>query len=553
MPLYFIRHGESEANEQNLFAGRQDSPLTELGVRQAHQAGRRVAALGLRFDEVHMSTLERARHTAEIVVSELDGRPGAIVESAELVERDFGVFTARNKSLVKKSIGFAAYSEFFHRSTGRPPGGESWQQMYERIRTYYETVLRPLSESGRTVLVVTHKYVVEMFALVVAEAAPGQYRDMKLPNARPLSETDLVRICRMPAATAAVNDFAEVVEIKLPALVAAAAVLGGLAQSILRMPVPPVVFSVGVTALLGISTFFGMLRLHAGALSGFGGSVRAVLPATVLRFAVGLGLVWSGAGVPVVLLGLFLLLPPALIAPTLSLLWDGDYFTAARQAIAASLILPVPLAAALWLSHRFDRLEPAVFGYTGVLVGAMVLPAVMAQLLRRGNPIRAGQLSTNWNWLGGLALVPLAAFTTFALTPADGRAALAVPGEIGRVLASAVGVVVALVALRLLAIGCLRSRGLGSRIARDVVITQSTPNVFLWFALAEGLLPTATGYVALLAPLVAGAFFVAVFADEVHYVRQHTRRLRAAIARAAVVEASSCGPAAGHKVTAGIP
>ncbi|MGW1720378.1 hypothetical protein [Streptomyces sp. NPDC002156] len=43
------------------------------------------------------------------------------------MERDFGSYSGRNKSLVKKSIGFAGYTEAFHSPTGTPPGGESWQ------------------------------------------------------------------------------------------------------------------------------------------------------------------------------------------------------------------------------------------------------------------------------------------------------------------------------------------------------------------------------------------------------------------------------------------
>ncbi|WP_432766909.1 histidine phosphatase family protein [Xanthomonas campestris] len=43
MPLYFVRHGESLANEQNYFAGSQNSPLTRLGRRQAQQAALRAA------------------------------------------------------------------------------------------------------------------------------------------------------------------------------------------------------------------------------------------------------------------------------------------------------------------------------------------------------------------------------------------------------------------------------------------------------------------------------------------------------------------------------
>ncbi|OUE37652.1 hypothetical protein BZY94_35890 [Burkholderia territorii] len=73
MTLYFVRHGESLANEQNYFAGTSNSPLTPLGRRQAQQAAIRIQRLGLVFDEVHISTLDRAQATARTI---LDGAPG---------------------------------------------------------------------------------------------------------------------------------------------------------------------------------------------------------------------------------------------------------------------------------------------------------------------------------------------------------------------------------------------------------------------------------------------------------------------------------------------
>ena len=62
MLLTIVRHGESEWNRLNLYQGQQDSPLSELGLRQ-------VAALGLAlrnepFDVIYTSPLQRAAHTA---------------------------------------------------------------------------------------------------------------------------------------------------------------------------------------------------------------------------------------------------------------------------------------------------------------------------------------------------------------------------------------------------------------------------------------------------------------------------------------------------------
>ena len=39
MKLYLIRHGQSEGNVKDLWYGRSDLPLTELGRQQAAQVG----------------------------------------------------------------------------------------------------------------------------------------------------------------------------------------------------------------------------------------------------------------------------------------------------------------------------------------------------------------------------------------------------------------------------------------------------------------------------------------------------------------------------------
>lgn len=534
MPLYFIRHGESQANEQNRFAGQLDSPLTDLGVRQAEQAARRVAALGLDLDEVHVSTLGRARRTADIVIAGQQRAPGRLVVSDALVERDFGIYSGRNKSLVKKSIGFAGYTEAFHSHTGGPPGGESWQAMYERVAVYYHDVLLPASRAGRTVLVVAHKYIVEMFAIAAADLPPERYRDLKIPNARPLTEDDLRRAAGAPAAAGLVNDLGEIVEIRLPLLVALAAAAGVAAQLLVGVRVPPWAFATAMTLLLGVGTFFTLLRVDPRTLCGTPGSLRPALPLLLARFALGLALLWGGSGLPLELAGLFLLLPPALIVPTLSLLWGGDYFFAVRHTVAASVVMPLALLGALAITvpsgARPDGgLGAALITYGAVLLVALALPGTGAQALRRRDPIRAGALSTNWNWLGGLALVPVAGLATFALTPADPGDAPHLARQLVLVMA-ATGLLLA--GLRLLTVAFLRLRRPAAGIGRDLIITQSTPNVFLWLAMAAILAPAAGSHPSVIGLGVALVFFLAVYVDEQVFRYGHSQDLRAAVHRA---------------------
>ena len=66
-----IRHGQTEWNAAGRLQGASDSPLTELGVQQAHACGARLRGRK-RFDALYCSPLLRARRTAELIYSELE-------------------------------------------------------------------------------------------------------------------------------------------------------------------------------------------------------------------------------------------------------------------------------------------------------------------------------------------------------------------------------------------------------------------------------------------------------------------------------------------------
>ena len=66
--LVLVRHGQSEWNLKNLFTGWQDPDLTEQGVAEAKDAGRKLKAQGLTFDVAFTSVLTRAQHTLDLML-----------------------------------------------------------------------------------------------------------------------------------------------------------------------------------------------------------------------------------------------------------------------------------------------------------------------------------------------------------------------------------------------------------------------------------------------------------------------------------------------------
>ncbi|HNT53478.1 MAG TPA: histidine phosphatase family protein [Anaerolineaceae bacterium] len=86
MKLYFVRHGESEANVLRVFSNRPGKHgLTETGRQQA--AALAAQLHGIIFERIFASPLLRAQQTAEI----LNQNTGAVIETtAALQEYDLG-------------------------------------------------------------------------------------------------------------------------------------------------------------------------------------------------------------------------------------------------------------------------------------------------------------------------------------------------------------------------------------------------------------------------------------------------------------------------------
>ena len=82
--LVLVRHGQSDWNLKNLFTGWKDPDLTEKGIAEAKDAGRKLKAQGLTFDVAFTSVLTRAQHTLDLMLTEIGQtgfRPGRISHS----------------------------------------------------------------------------------------------------------------------------------------------------------------------------------------------------------------------------------------------------------------------------------------------------------------------------------------------------------------------------------------------------------------------------------------------------------------------------------------
>src|SRR6185369_5325047 len=92
--IYFVRHGESEANLKGVFAGqRDDSLLTQKGREQARKTAENIKEKGLVFDRIISSPLKRTFETAKIIASIIGFDTNKIEIDSCITEYDMGNLT----------------------------------------------------------------------------------------------------------------------------------------------------------------------------------------------------------------------------------------------------------------------------------------------------------------------------------------------------------------------------------------------------------------------------------------------------------------------------
>lgn len=174
--LYLLRHGQTEFNLQHRVQGRCDSPLTPLGVEQAHHAASWLIEHGVRFSRICTSSLGRAHQTVQTVREDMleAGIPGVPkIECVEgLQERSYGPFESGPAADVPCELWDPGEALV-------PYGGEGSIQLRQRIVSTMTDIMR--APGADTVLAVSHGSASLQFKLAWARRARCP-QDVKLGN-----------------------------------------------------------------------------------------------------------------------------------------------------------------------------------------------------------------------------------------------------------------------------------------------------------------------------------------------------------------------------------
>jgi 2,3-bisphosphoglycerate-dependent phosphoglycerate mutase len=170
--LVLVRHGQSEWNLKNLFTGWRDVDLTEQGVNEAREAGRKLKAQGLSFDVAFTSALKRAQRTLDLVLEEMGAPNLTTYKDLALNERDYGDLSGLNKDDARKKWGEEQVHVWRRSYDIAPPGGESLKDTLARTLPYYVQEILPCVLRGQRTIVAAHGNSLRALVMVLERLSP---------------------------------------------------------------------------------------------------------------------------------------------------------------------------------------------------------------------------------------------------------------------------------------------------------------------------------------------------------------------------------------------
>ena len=177
--LYLIRHGQSTYNLENRFTGWKDVDLTNLGKKQAKEAGS--IFLGIKFDYCYISNLKRARDTLNLILDEIKQSP-PIENDIALNERDYGDLIGQNKAEAADKFGVDQVQLWRRSFDVPPPGGESLKMTAERTLPYYRNTILPKVLSSNNVIISAHGNSIRAIVMEIFNLSPPEILKTEIPG-----------------------------------------------------------------------------------------------------------------------------------------------------------------------------------------------------------------------------------------------------------------------------------------------------------------------------------------------------------------------------------
>lgn len=206
--VVFVRHGESTWNKENRFTGWTDVPLSEQGVTEGIDAGKKLKEASFKFDICFTSILKRAIMTWNYIAEEIDHHFIPVIKNWRLNERHYGALQGLNKSETAQRHGEAqvliwrrsydipppplkpeeslADPKLRHLPPGVVPLCESLKTTLDRVLPFWYDEIAPAILSGKSVVVAAHGNSIRAIVKHLDNVPENEIVELNIPTGIPL-------------------------------------------------------------------------------------------------------------------------------------------------------------------------------------------------------------------------------------------------------------------------------------------------------------------------------------------------------------------------------
>jgi probable phosphoglycerate mutase len=184
--VILVRHGQSNYNAQRRIQGRLDhSILTEKGCREAETVGKTLS--GIQFDAVYCSPLQRAKQTAELIVSQFNISP-PLQPTEQLLEIDLPSWAGMERQAVVEQFAedYRCWQERPHEffMTVSDENGDRQHfpvlALFEQAQQFWRDILA--RHPNQTVLIVAHNGINRCLIATALGIEPQYYQSIQQSN-----------------------------------------------------------------------------------------------------------------------------------------------------------------------------------------------------------------------------------------------------------------------------------------------------------------------------------------------------------------------------------
>ena len=160
--------------------------MTELGVKEAKNAGKLIANKGILFNLMYTSMLTRAQKTGDLILQEMRHPEITIIKNEALNERNYGSLAGLNKDDARKKWGDDQVHIWRRSFDIPPPDGESLKDTAERVLPYFKSEIMPKVIEGSSILIAAHGNSLRSLIMELDSISSEEIVNLEIPTGAPI-------------------------------------------------------------------------------------------------------------------------------------------------------------------------------------------------------------------------------------------------------------------------------------------------------------------------------------------------------------------------------